>query len=174
MGFRRSAPIIALARIGGLRCPSELKQLRWADIFWGQKQFLVRSPKTEHHDGKSERIVPLFYDLQVELDRHFLSDETEGNEFVIQGLQKTAWNLRTPFQKIADNAGLGTIIRPFDNMRMSRSNEILARWGEAKESLWIGHTVKVMKEHYLHLKDEDFAKAAEEKHMQNPMYNSGK
>ena len=24
--------IIALARIGGLRCPSELKQLRWPDV----------------------------------------------------------------------------------------------------------------------------------------------
>jgi integrase len=37
--------IIALARIGGLRCPSELKQLRWSDIDWKGNRFLVRSLK---------------------------------------------------------------------------------------------------------------------------------
>jgi len=83
--------------------------------------------------------VPLFPELREELDRHFLLDETVGNEFVIQGLQDTSWVLYEPFRKIADLAGLGTIIRPFDNMRMSRNNEVLERWGEVKESLWIGH-----------------------------------
>jgi hypothetical protein len=55
---------------------------------------------------------------------------------------------------------LGIIVRPFDNMRMSRSNEVLKRWGQAKESLWIGHSVKVMRDHYLTLSDEDFSDAA--------------
>ena len=52
-------------------------------------------------------------------------------------------------------------MRPFDNMRMSRSNEVLARWGQAKESLWIGHSAQVMKDHYLCLSDSDFAEAAD-------------
>jgi hypothetical protein len=69
--------------------------------------------------------------------------------------------LHSPFQTIARRAGLGDIIRPFDNMRMSRSNEVLARWGQAKESVWIGHSVEVMKDHYLCLSDSDFADAAE-------------
>ena len=46
-------------------------------------------------------------------------------------------------------------------MRMSRSNEVRRRWGEVKESLWIGHTSEVMKKHYLDLSDEEFAEAAE-------------
>jgi integrase len=152
--------IIALARIGGLRCSSELKQLRWSDINWEQNRFLVRSPKTERHEKHRERIVPLFAELRTELDRHFLLDETVGNEFVIQSYQGTSWGLNDPFQRIACNAGLGTILRPFDNMRMSRSNEVLSAWGEAKESLWIGHSVQVMKNHYLCVSDDDFAKAA--------------
>jgi integrase len=152
--------ILALARIGGLRCPSELKQLRWADIDWTQNRFTVHSPKTERHEGHRERLVPLFPELRAELNRHCLLDETEGNEFVIKHFQKTSWNLNTPFQTIARRAGLGTIIRPFDNMRMSRSNEVLARWGQAKESLWIGHSEKVMRDHYLTLSDGDFSDAA--------------
>ena len=49
---------------------------------------------------------------------------------------------------IAKRAGLGKIIRPFDNMRMSRSNEVDREFGSIKESLWIGHSERVKKEHY--------------------------
>jgi len=152
--------IIALARIGGLRCPSELKRLKWSDVNWAENRFLVRSPKTEHHEGKSKRIVPLFQELRSELDRHFIADESIGNIFVIQGLQGTTWKLHEAFQKIADKAGLGTIIRPFDNMRMSRSNEILNQFNAAYESIWIGHSQATMRKHYLSPPDEVFAKAA--------------
>ena len=92
--------IIALARIGGLRCPSELQQLRWSDINWSENRFLVHSPKTEHHEGKQERLVPLFPELREELKRHFSLDGTEGNEFVIQDLQGTAWSLLSRFKRL--------------------------------------------------------------------------
>ena len=61
--------IIALARIGGLRCPTELQQLRWSDVDWEQNRFVVRSPKTERHASHQKRIVPLFSELQAELER---------------------------------------------------------------------------------------------------------
>jgi hypothetical protein len=121
---------------------------------------LVLSPKTEHHEGNRERFVPLFPELRAELERHFSLDETKGNEFVIEHYQKTGWNMYTPFQTIAKRAGLGVIIRPFDNMRMSRSNEVRRRWGPVLESLWIGHSEKVMKDHYALVSDEEFAEAA--------------
>jgi hypothetical protein len=69
--------------------------------------------------------------------------------------------LHSVFQTIAKRAGLGKIIRPFDNMRMSRSNEVERKFGSKKENLWIGHSDKVMIKHYLVLEDEDYAKAAE-------------
>src|SRR5262249_47974483 len=37
--------IVALARFGGLRCPSDILALGWADIDWERSRFLVRSPK---------------------------------------------------------------------------------------------------------------------------------
>ena len=152
--------IIALARIGGLRCPSELHQLRWADIHWAESRFLVHSPKTERYEGHRERLVPLFPELRAELERHFSLDETKGSEFVIEHYQNTCWNLHHPFSTMVRRAGLERIIRPFDNMRMSRSNEVRAKWGELKESLWIGHSGKVMKDHYALLSDEEYADAA--------------
>jgi integrase len=150
--------IIALARIGGLRCPSELKQLRWSDVHWAENRFLVHSPKTERYVEHRERLVPLFPELRAVLERHFA--ETPCNEFVIQHYQGMAWQIGSPFQTIARRAGLGTIIRPFDNMRMSRSNEVEQRWGAKLESLWIGHSEATMRKHYAKAREEDFADAA--------------
>lgn len=44
--------IIALCRFGGLRCPSEVLQLTWDDVLWDQNRIHIKSPKTEHHEGK--------------------------------------------------------------------------------------------------------------------------
>jgi len=147
--------IIALARIGGLRCPSELQQLRWKDVDWEGNRFLVKSPKTERHEEHSERFVPLFPELRMELERL----HTVENEFVIQGFQGTDWIIYPQFQAISESAGLGKIKSPFRNMRRSRSNEVMREHGSQLESLWIGHSEKVMEDHYFELEDEDFVKA---------------
>jgi integrase len=153
--------ILALARIGGLRCPSELKQLRWSDMNWAENRFLVHSPKTERHAGHRERIVPLFPELRAELDRLFFSlDEDDDNEFVIEQYRRSCWNLGTYFQQIAHRAGLGTIVSPFVNMRRSRSNEVRRQFGDLKERLWIGHSEAVMEKHYAILSDDEFSEAA--------------
>ena len=59
--------LFALSRYGGLRCPSEHLGLRWADIDWERDRMLVTSPKTEHHDGKGSRWVPIFPELRTYL-----------------------------------------------------------------------------------------------------------
>ncbi len=63
--------IIALARYGGLRCPSEVLAVRWEDVDWDAGRVRVRSPKTDGHDGKGERVLPLFPELRDELMEAF-------------------------------------------------------------------------------------------------------
>jgi integrase len=155
--------IIALARIGGLRCPSELKRLRWSDIQWTQNRFVVRPSKTEQYAGHDKRMTPLFPELRSELERHFAAVKPKNDDFVVQRFQGTSWgSFRNSFLKITVRAGLGKIVRPFDNMRMSRDNEVVRRWGPALASLWKGHSMTVMEKHYLHSMDKDFTKAARE------------
>jgi len=137
-----------------------LQQLRWSDVHWAENRFLVRSPKTERHEGHRERLVPLFPELRMELERHYSLDKTKENEFVLQRFQRTSWQLKHRFDKIAVQAGLGVILKPFINMRKTRSNEVERKFGSKKESLWIGHSDKVMLKHYFVLGDEDFAEAA--------------
>ncbi|MCL2004700.1 MAG: hypothetical protein FWG73_00920 [Planctomycetaceae bacterium] len=128
--------------------------MRWKDVDWAQSRFLVHSPKTERHVNHATRLVPLFEELKVELQNHFSDNE---NEFVLQGYQKMDWSLSVPFQKISERVGLSRIMCPFVNMRRSRANEVVRRWGETKESLWIGHTADVMERHYRQHLDADFA-----------------
>src|SRR5690606_21562039 len=55
--------LVALARFGGLRVPSEVLLLCWADVDWERGRIRVRSPKTEHHHGHESREVPIFDEL---------------------------------------------------------------------------------------------------------------
>ena len=113
--------IISLARIGGLRCPSEVIALKWSDVEWKKNRFFVRSPKTEHHEGKESRIVPIFPELKTELETLFSMPQSKGREFVINRHRDPDRNLGSPFNKISKEAGLVIIPRPFDNMRATRS-----------------------------------------------------
>ena len=120
--------IIALARIGGLRAPSEVLRLRWSDINWSSPaRFTVTSTKTERYKGKGCRVVPLWDELHVELRELFESESSEGTEFVINRYRAPErTNLGTQFGRIVKLAGIEPIPRPFDNLRMSRSNEVYA------------------------------------------------
>ena len=152
--------IIALARYGGLRCPSEVLRLRWSDVNWEKDRFYVRSPKTEHHAGKEGRLVPLFSELRIELEKLFESDSSDGAEFVITRYRDPErTNLGTQFGRIVQLAGIEPVPRPFDNMRASRSTEIYAEYGSFLESQWIGHSSKIAKDHYLQVREEDFERA---------------
>jgi integrase len=86
--------IIALARYGGLRIPSELFALRWTDIDWEAGRFIVHSAKTEHHAGKATRVVPLFEELRPHLLACFEAAD-DGVEYVITRHRLGGLNLRT-------------------------------------------------------------------------------
>ena len=106
--------IVALARYGGLRCPSKVLSLRWQNVDWEAKRIVVQSPRTEHHDGKANRTIPLFAELEPFLTEAF-ELAPDGAEYVVdEKFRKAAvgpagWinaNLRTTFQKIVYRAGL--------------------------------------------------------------------
>ena len=60
--------LFALSRYGGLRCPSEHLALRLGDVDWERDRITVHSPKTEHHEGKESRQIPIFPELRPYLN----------------------------------------------------------------------------------------------------------
>ena len=160
--------IIALARYGGLRCPSEVLSLEWRHVDWGRGRVTVPSPKTDRYDGKGERVIPLYPELRGFLESA-LKANPAGQTHVIGGghLAKadgpTGWkncNLRTAFTKLVARAGLEPWPRLFHNLRSSRETELLEEFPLHVVAPWMGHTAKVSIKHYPQTTNDHFAKAA--------------
>ena len=160
--------ILGLSRFGGLRCPSEVLSLRWADVNWETNRFTVWSPKTEHHDGKDHRIVPIFPELRPILEEAYQEAKKENYLYVVNGTYRIAamgpsgWknaNLRTQFQKLIKRAGLTSWPRLFHNMRASRETELVEQFPVQVVTAWLGNTPSIAMRHYLQVRDSDYEKA---------------
>jgi integrase len=86
--------IIALARFGGLRCPSEVLSLDWRSIDWERERFTVFSRKLEHLPGGGRRLVPIFPELRPYLTEAFEA-AAPGAVHVITRYRDASQNLRT-------------------------------------------------------------------------------
>ena len=117
--------LFALSRFGGLRCPSEHLALRWCDVHWpvptaeNDKDragwIRITSSKTEHHEGKGERIIPMFDELKPYLDAAWDEATEREGEFVITRYRDANSNLRTQLERIIGKAGLESWPKLFQN-----------------------------------------------------------
>ena len=150
--------IFALARYGGLRCPSEVLSLQWQDINWEQSRMLIRSPKTERHAGGESRLAPIFPELRPILMDAFEEAEP-GTKHVVTRYRTQSTNLRTQAHRIIKRAGLKPWTRTFQNLRSSRETELTERFPLHVVTQWIGNSQLIAAKHYLQVRDEDFEKA---------------
>ncbi len=151
--------LFALSRYGGLRCPSEHLALRWGDIDWERGRMTVHSPKTERHEGKASRVVPIFPELRPQLEAVF-DAAAEGTEFVITRYRDSNSNLRTQLNRIIRKAGLTPWPKLFQNLRSTRQTELAEKFPSHVVCAWMGNSREVAREHYLQTTDEHFEKAA--------------
>ncbi len=153
--------IVALARYGGLRTPSETFALRWEDVNWSDNRFYVSSPKTERYEGKEGRIVPIFPQLRPYLEECFELAE-DGAEHVIVRYRVNSCNLRTSMQKLVKRAGLNQWPRLFQNLRSTRETELLQEGFQLQTVVaWLGNSPKVALQSYLQVREDDYEKAAQ-------------
>ncbi len=154
--------IFALARYGGLRCPSELVGLRWRDVDWAGQRLTIHAPKTEHHDGGGVRVIPIFTEMREYLDQAW-EDADDGAQFVIANpvYRDPKANLRTHFIRIVKRAGVEPWPKLFQNLRSTRETELAENYPLHVACAWIGNTKTVAIKHYLQVTDSHFAKATE-------------
>jgi len=150
--------IFALARYGGLRCPSEILSLKWEDVNWEHNRIRVPSPKTEHHEGGASRMIPLFPELRPPLLEVFEQAEP-GTEHVISRYRDSNANLRTQLHRIIRRAGLEPWPKTFQNLRSTRETELAETFPMHVVCKWIGNSQPVAAQHYLQLTDEHFERA---------------
>ncbi len=153
--------LIALARYAGLRVPSEPLALRWSDIDFETGKMIITSVKTEQHDGKGVRVVPIFPELRPHLLALFEQQAAAGEVYVITRYRGTKQNLRTQFERYIRAAGLAAWPRLWQNLRASRATELVDRFPSHVVSAWLGHSEQIADRHYRQVTDDHFAKAIE-------------
>jgi integrase len=165
--------MIALARFGGLRTPSETLALTWGDVDWDRGSIRVPSPKTERHKGKASRLIPLFPELRPHLEEAFDAAEP-GTTHVITRYRDAGGNLRTQFARIIRRGGLEPWDRVWHNLRASRQNELAATYPIHVVCRWIGNSALIANKHYLSGTDEYFEMAAGKSDVQEGADRTGK
>lgn len=131
--------IIALARFGGLRCPSEVLAVRWDDVDWDTHQLRIRSKKTEHHPGRAQRTAPIVPEL-FRILRDAFERAPIGAERVVDGYAPDTMNLGTHLARIVKRAGVEPWPKAFSSLRASRSVEIRDQFSDFHRTEWMGHT----------------------------------
>jgi len=152
------ALVIALARFGGLRIPSEIKPLLWEHVDWEQQRIKIHASKTEHHDNGGVRDIPIFAELRPFLEAAW-ENTADGEKYVVPTLRHHS-NLGTQLKRIIKRAGLKPWPKVWQNMRSSRETELMREHSLSVVCRWIGNSPQVAIKHYDQSLDEDFARAA--------------
>ena len=132
--------------------------LTWADIDWARLKMAVHSPKTEHHQGKDMRIVPIYPELLPYLQEGF-EQAAEASVYVITRYRKKNSNLRTSFERIICKAQLKPWPKLFQNLRSSRETELTQKFPLHVVCAWMGNSQLVAAKHYLQVTDDHFQMA---------------
>jgi hypothetical protein len=145
--------------------------LKWEHVNLAAGRMVVQSPKTEHLEGRAERVVPVFANLRPYLEEAW-ELAAPGEVYVVGGKQgdgyrrashgPNGWgnaNVRTTFEKVIHRAGLTVWPKVFHNLRASCETDLMQHHPIHVVTAWIGNTPKIALGHYLQTLDADFVKA---------------
>jgi integrase len=158
--------LLALARYGGLRTPSEPLALEWSDVNWERGRFRVVAPKTKHDDG-GERWVPIFPELLPILEAAFERAEP-GTAKVVTRWRDSEQNLRTGLLRILRRAGVKAWPRLYQNLRATRETELCERFPIHVAAEWLGNSPKTALAHYTQTTEQHFLQAITDEPTRNP------
>lgn len=157
--------VFALARFGGLRCPSEIAGLKWSDISWEPKRerFTVHAVKTEHYADAGIRVVPVFPELAA-LFREAFEAAEPGAVYCCP--QYPANICGQMYRKVVLQAMARAGVKPwpklFQNCRARRETELAERYPVQVVCSWIGNSPAVAAKHYLQTTEDHYARATAE------------
>jgi integrase len=153
--------IFALARWGGLRCPSEVLRLEWQDVDFEHNRFTVHACKTEHHADSGIRAVPMFPELRP-LFQDAFDKAIEGDVYCITRYRDKSVNLRTSMSKIIVRAGFEVWPKIFQNLRSTRETELFKMTNGNVKAVcsWIGNSPEIAMQHYAQVTEADIQEAA--------------
>lgn len=149
--------VIALCRFGGLRCPTEVYDLRWEHVLFDKSKIVVTSRKGANHDAE-HRVIPMFPELRALLAEALAHRDPEDERVVAWWSE--GYNPHTHFKRLVLRAGLTPWPRLMHNLRASRVTELADQFPAHVVTAWMGHSENVSQEHYRMTTDVHFDRAA--------------
>lgn len=136
------AALIASARFGGLRVPSEPLALRWSTIDWESQLIVVDSPKT------GLRTIPIFAAMRPSLEELY-ANAPEGSDWVFfRSRRSLGTAARQRLLQAARVCGVEPWPKLWMNLRASCRTDLLNDFPAHVVNAWLGHSGKVGAEHY--------------------------
>lgn len=151
--------IVALARFGGLRVPSEVHALDWTDIDWGRAGVpgsITLWDGVEATTKRKLRTFPLYAEL-----RPFLESRKRSSGPVVTP-QLSATSYRQGMLNLIAMAHLDVWPRLWTNLRMSRETELKDKYPPHVVAEWMGHSLDVSERHYSAPTDWHYRQATEQ------------
>lgn len=152
------AAVIASARYGGVRIPSEVLSMKWTDIDWDKRQIVIHDKKR-----KKDKVLPLFPKWDAALSKLW-QESPEGQEYVFNHCRASAnKTYRKDLEQLIKRNKLEQWPKLWVTMRASRETDLKAMYPGAHHVVhdWIGNSQKVSEKHYDRITPEHFAKALE-------------
>jgi integrase len=148
-----------LTRFGGLRIPSEISRLTWADIDWERRCFTLHVPKKEHLDGHETRVVPIFPEIEPYLRQAF-DEAPTGSLHVLPKRFHSEGYIYAGVLRAVERASVPKWPKLLVNLRASRETELMLREPAHLVHAWLGNSKEVAEDHYLMVTPEDVLRAA--------------
>ena len=149
--------VAPLARYGGMRSPSEPRELKWSDIDWEKNTILVKSPKTERY-GDGQRLMPLFLEILPYLSKAFANAE-DGAVYVLPKLRDLSYNPATHMARIVTKACGKAWPKIFQNCRSTRQTELSQKFPAHVVASWLGNSTRIAEQFYLQTTESHFQQA---------------
>jgi integrase len=146
------ALIFGLCRFAGLRCPTEVLSLTWADVDWAAGRLRIDSVKT------GLRYCPIFPELRPLLDAAF-DAAPDRAVHCIQRYRGNETNLRTQLHRVLKRAGVVPWEKAFVNLRASCRTDLQEHFPDHAINSWLGHSSRVAERHYLQTTEEHWQRA---------------
>ena len=151
--------LLAFLRLTGCRAPSEVHDLRWADLDFADRKITIRSPKTRHLGSRhAVRSCPMFLELVPYLEE--LADvicpgiNVPMSERVFPFVKNGTTNLRTPIERMIRLAGMQQWPKLIQNLRSSRQTELLDSFPVKDVCDWFGNSPAIVAKHYAQSRSE--------------------
>jgi integrase len=150
--------IFCLARFGGMR-RVEIVELQWEDIHWTKNLIRLHGAKGRTGHGARMRNVPLFPEIASAL-RKLMAGRPKTTGRIVLGYESVS-NMGVPMKRIIEAAGIEDFVKPFLNLRSTRSTELAERKIPIQDFCrWLGHSPRIALEFYMQVRSESYDRAA--------------